>query len=131
MNKKLSIFSRFWIPAILWMAVIFFLSSIPGKDIPKVPIPHFHKIVHFIEYAILGMLLMRALLYSNLNVNSFRLSIASVIIIIFFAFFDEWHQTFVPDRSGEFEDVLSDTIYSIVGVCLYNGAGYSLLKKRR
>lgn len=50
---------RYW-KSIVWIIIIFILSSISGNElnkIPKINIPHFDKIVHFSMYFILSFLL--------------------------------------------------------------------------
>jgi VanZ family protein len=119
-NKKLKLILRFWAPVIFWMGFIFLLSSVPGEDIPDIPIPYFHRVVHFIEYSILGALLIRAFLYSGLKLNVIKLTMLSVMLIALFAASDEWHQTFVPGRSGKSDDALFDVFSSLIGIYLYN-----------
>src|SRR6185503_7045268 len=53
---------RAWAPALLWSAIIFALSSIPGNRLP--PLPGWwnaDKFVHGAVYAVLGMLCWRGL----------------------------------------------------------------------
>ena len=108
------------VPVFLWAAMIFFLSSIPEENLPNVPIPHIGKIVHFVEYSILGMLSFRAFRHSNPKTGRMKQIIIVVILIMLFAISDEWHQTFVPGRDGNVADVIFDTIYSGTGIFLYN-----------
>ena len=119
LNKKTKIVLLFWSPVIFWMAFIFFLSSMPGYYFPNPPFPYFDKIIHFVEYSILGVLLMRAFLHSNFQGTILRLSLFSCILASLFAISDEWHQTFVPDRSGEWSEVLCDVIFSMIAIYFY------------
>lgn len=106
-----------YIPSILWMAVIFILSSIPGPKLPVLPFPGFDKLAHAGEYAILGFLL--ALAFEK------RWFIAFVIGMIY-GLLDEIHQLFVPFREFDLLDLSSDIAGVIIGiVCLL------LLKKYR
>ncbi|MBR3897722.1 MAG: VanZ family protein [Bacilli bacterium] len=57
-------------------------------------------------------------------------NIISIIICFIYACTDEWHQTFVMDRSGEFGDVLIDTFGAIIG-CLVFNVIYKRIMKRR
>lgn len=99
-----------YIPPILWMLLIFVLSSIPGTVFPKIPFPGLDKLVHLIEYGILGFLWVRAL-------NG---KIVSVILIgIIFGIFDEIHQIFVPFREFSVFDLIFDGIGVFLGsLCL-------------
>jgi len=102
------------------MAVIFSLSSIPGKDIPDVKLPNFDKLVHITEYAILGILLIRAFSNSAANTSLIKLAIISVCISALYAASDEAHQYFVIDRTPDIMDFLADSIGAIIGVYLYH-----------
>ena len=119
MNEKLKNFCRLWLPVILWMLVIFSLSSVPGGQLPDVPIPRIHTIAHFFEYSILGALLLRAFLNVNFRKRTIALSLLAVAGAFLFGLSDEWHQSFVPGRSCRLEDVLSDVLFAIVGVLLF------------
>lgn len=101
------------------MLFIFILSSVPGPKIPDLSIPFFHKVVHFFEYAILGALWLRAFAYGRTDVRFFKLSALAWTLTAIFALSDEWHQTFVPGRSGRLEDVRFDVICAVVGIVLY------------
>ena len=108
------------------MALIFAISSMKQ---PPLPTPQFEwlsidKIYHFIEYAILSVLLTIALV----NVPPKWLPqnwiwITAALISILYGASDEWHQTFVPGRFATFSDFVSDAVGSIAGVFgvyLYN-----------
>ena len=110
---------KYWLPVILWAAFIFALSCVPGKDIPNLPIPNFHKLVHIIEYSVLGLLLIRALSHTATRLGTAKLILFSIIIIALFAFSDEWHQTFVPGRNGCLIDSVNDIIYAMIGIFVY------------
>ena len=120
MTKNLSRTLVLWIPVVAWMAVIFSLSSIPGKDIPDVKLPNFDKLVHITEYAILGILLIRAFSNSAANTSLIKLAIISVCISALYAASDEAHQYFVIDRTPDIMDFLADSIGAIIGVYLYH-----------
>jgi CheY-like chemotaxis protein/VanZ family protein len=118
-DKRLKRAIRFWIPVFLWAAVISCLSSIPAEYFPQIPVQHVDKIVHFIEYTVLGWLLIRAFKHSRPGVGDVMLVAVSIILITAFAMSDEWHQTFLPGRVGDFSDVVLDTISSGIGIFFY------------
>ena len=99
-----------WLPAVLWAAVIFALSSIPGLtsglDFWDLLL---RKAAHVTEFAILGALLARALGHS----------LPAVAAGVAYAIVDEIHQSFVPDRAGVPLDVVIDTVGVVLGVVLY------------
>jgi VanZ family protein len=82
------------------------------------------KCGHLSEYALLGMLLWRALRTLSKFVTgvSLKRQFARVLFFCFlFACTDEIHQRFVPGRDGRFQDVLIDTVGASVGAAMYIG----------
>lgn len=110
----------FGLPPLLWMFVIFCLSSIPGRYIPSDRF--LHQAAHFTEYAILGVLLTRGLAHIVKGLKVLKMSLLSVLMIFLFAAFDEWRQSFVPGRGCSLDTVFFDTAYAIFGVILYDEA---------
>lgn len=120
---------------ILWMMLIFFMSSFNATDsgnqsggivefISKLlHIDNINalsliirKTAHFTEYFILGLLSINVLKYYNFNLN--KIFIFSFIFCVFYACTDEFHQLFVPGRSGNILDVFIDSVGSLCGSCL-------------
>ena len=108
-----------WGPPVLYMALIFAISSM---EQPPLPMPEFEwltidKLYHFIEYAILGGLLARAFVKAKPSVVPPQLVwyIAALLSILYGAS-DEWHQTFVPGRFATLADWVADVLGSIAGV---------------
>ena len=123
---------RFWVfgfPPLLWMGVIFCLSSIPGRYVPKGWF--LHQIGHLIEYSVFGVLLARALAHLRIKLNVLTLSFLSVFLIALFAIFDEWRQSFVPGRQAIPITIFFDAAYATLGVTLYDEIIFVLLKKKR
>lgn len=141
-----------WLPVILWMMVIFYLSSQTANDsnnlsmgltrriydvisvfIPSLEIDFFNHIIrknaHFIAYFILGILSTNAL-YLNGIYNKRAFSIGLSISVIY-AITDEIHQLFVPGRAGRMLDVLIDSSGALVGIILYILLFKLIDKKRR
>lgn len=82
-----------WLPVLLWAAVIFYFSSLKQIKVSDFLFWDFltKKIAHVAEYVILY-----ALLYRATNKNF----ILAYIVTVLFAATDEFHQTFIPGRSG-------------------------------
>jgi VanZ family protein len=118
-NDRRRFFLYAWLPVLLWMFFIFFLSSVPGQEIPDLSIPHFHRWVHFFQYSVLGWLWVRALLLRIRKMRYLKASVFAWILTASFACSDEWHQTFTPGRSGRLEDVIFDALCAVVGILLY------------
>ncbi|MFH1645720.1 MAG: VanZ family protein [Candidatus Omnitrophota bacterium] len=108
-------FFLYWLPLILYAFLIFYLSSRSGDTLPRIDIPHFDKIVHFIEYAIFGFLLLRALRIDKTKVFNMDLRLFVIIISVIFGISDEFHQVFVPNRTPDLLDFISDSIGAFVG----------------
>ncbi len=116
-------------PLVLWIGVIFFLSSafasLSGTSrfirpilvflFPEATAETFllyhgfiRKFAHFAEYAILAFFAARAFYNSSVAaLRKFRFS-ASIILVLFVAAFDEINQAFIPARTGSAGDVLID-----------------------
>ena len=71
------------------------------------------KIAHFSLYALIGFLLMA--LFSTYNINEKNKIISTIIIGAIYAISDEFHQSFIPGRSGQVSDVFLDTLGVTVG----------------
>lgn len=100
-----------WTPVVACMALIFWLSSIPGLHL-TVGLVDFvlRKCAHVTEYALLTVLLARAQQGSfEDRSESFHLRTA-VIVALLYAVSDEIHQAFVPHRGPSPVDVLIDSV---------------------
>jgi VanZ family protein len=104
-----------WGPGIIWMAVIFSLSSRSSLPLllPGLPNWILRKVGHVVEYAILATLLWRAL---HLVGHPKRPAVAAFLIAVLYAVSDELHQTFVPGRHGTPLDVMIDTGGAMLGL---------------
>ena len=109
---------KYWLPVIIYAILIFYLSSLPGKYIPGLFIGQ-DIVGHLIEYAILALLISRALkAYSPKLIHSKRILWVCVIAIIYAAS-DEFHQMFISGRTASFFDLFLDAIGSLTGGLLY------------
>ena len=69
------------------------------------------KIAHVIEYFILSVLIYNILKYIRKGKNNYLLTF---IICFIFALADEYHQTLISGRTGQFSDCLIDMIGCII-----------------
>ena len=139
-GKKRLIVILAWSCTLIWMGIIFYLSSqpatqsahlstgiknellallahlIPGIENMEIKSLDFyiHKNAHFIAYFILGILTLVALIQSEAR----KPANLSLLIGILYAVSDEFHQLFVPGRAGQFRDVLVDGAGTVLGVLL-------------
>lgn len=95
--------------------IISFLESISNKNINTDILGYIvRKCAHLFEYFVLGVLVV-------LYLNTFDIDIKkqiciSILFCIFYSLTDEFHQLFVPGRSGNLIDVFIDTIGSTIGI---------------
>ncbi len=84
------------------------------------------KAAHMSEYALLGILVFAAATPTGREqgqktkiIISHRRYIIAISTVFIYACTDEFHQLFVPGRSGQFTDVLIDTAGGLIGlVCI-------------
>ncbi len=111
-----------FIPAIIWMTVIFYLSSRQTTGIggDSYWLRFFIlKSFHLIEYAVLFILI-------NFAINS---KIKSVIIAYFYGITDETHQLFTAGRTAKFTDTLIDLLGIFIGLFFLKFIFTPILKK--
>lgn len=81
------------------------------------------KSAHFMEYALLAVLVFRAL-QIDLKTKKICLFAATWAVCSFYAATDELHQFFVPGRSCQIRDVLIDSAGALTGICFCMLAGF-------
>ena len=137
-----------YLPLIAWLAFISFASSgsfsagntsriigplilwlFPNTTPETLVTVHFitRKLAHFTEYAILGFLAARAFRTSPRPAISSRWFLISATLVVTFALMDEYHQSFVPSRTGSFYDSLIDMAGGLTALL----AHARLIRRRR
>ena len=122
-----SAFLKRWGPPLVWMGLIFLFSTerfsyqetgrfllpligwlFPWASLEGLAFVHaaLRKIGHPLEYLILSYLWARALAAPSLLLPP--PSFPAFLLSAFYAMLDEWHQTFVPVRTGSLWDVFLD-----------------------
>ena len=146
-SMKLNRFVKYWLPPILWMIFFFpvlnkFLGSpaiyrallnvfrlfSPDVSAAAIEIPYIviRKSIHFVEYAILTLLMFRAFRGEGIKKWDLRWAIYSGVIAIGYGFLDEFLQTFVPTRNGS----VFDSVINSAGACFSLGIiGFKAKKK--
>lgn len=103
-----------WAAPLVWMLLIFLFSHQPS--LPSAPAAWLDLLVkkslHALAYAILGLLWLRALRETAVR-HPAALAFA---IGVAYAVSDEWHQRFVPGRSGRLLDVAIDVFGLALGL---------------
>lgn len=104
-----------WLPAVVWMSVIFYFSHQTGDDLRSY-LPFFQQWFpamesfdwgHFLAYFILGGAFYWALLPASLG---WKGKAAAVALCFVYGLTDEYHQTFVDGRTPDLKDLRNDTI---------------------
>lgn len=75
------------------------------------------KSAHAFEYSVLAILLLWAM--SCHGIKGRKAVTFSLLIVLFYAMTDEFHQLFVPGRGASIDDVMIDFLGGIVGSILY------------
>jgi VanZ family protein len=104
---------RLWAPVVAWAGLIFALSSVPdlGTGLGTWDLV-LRKLAHAGEYAVLGLLLVRATRSSGLALGLGAL----------YAVSDEVHQHFVEGRVASPLDVAIDVVGVAIGIALWQQA---------
>jgi VanZ family protein len=103
------------LPVILWMALIFILSSIPSSD--SAPgLGDWDKLAHMIAYGGLAWLIARAL-YPDSAIG-WKQIILVVLLATLYGVTDEFHQSFVPGREVSLGDLAADAGGALLAACL-------------
>jgi VanZ family protein len=111
--------------ALGWAALIFWASSQPNP-FPELPRSLFDrdKLLHAGAYAVLGALVRGAL--SGARLRPWAAVAVTVAVGAAYGASDEWHQSFVPNRSADPGDLAADAIGAAGGA-----AAAALILRRR
>jgi VanZ family protein len=108
----------YWMPVALYAGVIFFLSN---QSHPEEHLPSFllkdvsDKVLHAVEYAVLGGLCYRAFRWGLNGQVAARALIIAIVTASLYGVTDEVHQLFVPFRESSWLDWLADTVGAVIG----------------
>lgn len=91
------------------------------------------KVMHASVYFVLAIILMIFINIIQKNKKYFLTFFISLLICFIFACTDEYHQTFVGGRTGQFKDVLIDTSGALAGSLFYGTyfIAYKIGKNKR
>jgi VanZ family protein len=137
---KLRAFLKYWLPVLVWMALIFTASSdthsFQRSSRIIAPLlywlfPHIaadtvdwvvliaRKCAHFAEYSVFALLLWRAIRRPQKNRPrpwNWLEARLTLLIVALYAASDEFHQVFVPTRTPAMHDVMIDTLGGAAGL---------------
>ena len=129
----------YWLPPLLWMAVMFVLSTdafaaehtgevlwqvLRGLALPmtstQYALLHFllRKAAHLTEYAILACLLLRAFRAGEGRLWHWRWATLSLVLVALYAGLDEYHQAFTQYRTASVSDSVLDTFGGVLALAL-------------
>lgn len=101
------LFLWFWLPVLIYVAIIFGLSS-QSHLAPPPGYAKLDKLLHMIEYGGLGFLLSRALRATGRVRVALRVALLVVLIGAVVGAGDEVFQSFVPGRDSNVADWIAD-----------------------
>ncbi|MBI4709269.1 MAG: VanZ family protein [Candidatus Portnoybacteria bacterium] len=107
-------FIKYWLPVILWAGLIFYLSNRSGlKSGFSWPYDFvLRKGAHMVEFAILFLLILRAL--ENYSVAIKKALLWAFLLTLLYAVSDEFHQSFISERVGVLTDVMIDSFGALL-----------------
>jgi Predicted integral membrane protein len=131
-------FLKHWLPVLIWLGVIFLGSTdmLSAEHTSRFLVPFLRwidpqisfatlnaiqlgirKLGHLTEYAILAMLLWRALRSgTRWQMKMSILFLVAALASAIFAASDEFHQSFVPSRTASPNDVMIDICGALIGL---------------
>lgn len=117
--KRISLESLgLWLPVFLFLGIIFYASTIPGKDITSF-ISWQSVAYHFFVYLFLAFFLIRAFRRTYPDKPVIMAVFFVIIFGVIYGIMDEFHQSFTPGRSVSAFDVFVDSLGSIIGSVIY------------
>ncbi len=116
---------RNWGPVLIFFILIFIGSSIPVQVKPPVD-----KVLHILEYGLMGFLTARGVLLSWNLPRAAGIAIGAGMAASF-GVFDEIHQYFVPGRTCSIYDATADLIGALIGATLFVMLGSALYKSHK
>jgi VanZ family protein len=144
-------FLKYWLPLLIWLGVIFVGSTsvMSAEHTSRYIVPFLlwlkpgtspraiwtilvvtRKCAHVIEYAVLALLLWRALRsVPALRVKTLMVFGAALLGCALFAASDEFHQTFVKSRTPSVRDVFLDVAGALFGLLI--GASFARRHRKK
>jgi len=106
-----------WMPTLIWGTLILFFSVLPYSIMPALTISWFDKIVHFFEYFILGILVVRAYYRISDRISYRNLSFV-LILGSGYGILIELIQRYIPGRSASLTDVVANFAGLLIGIVI-------------
>lgn len=150
--SKQGVFIRYWLPVLVWAAIIFWGSTdamsdrrtsrligpilrwlVPGISDENVDWIQLgiRKAGHLVAFGVLAILSCRALRGGRVKGWSWREAGWAFLATVLYAISDELHQATVPSRFASAGDVLLDTCGAALGLALYRCFDWLRTRTRR
>jgi VanZ family protein len=116
-------FLRYHLPVILCAAGIFIVSSIipPREILDIIPFfPHSDKVFHALAYCLLAFLVVRDFFVAKPGRQGIFLKIAAFTAVFSYGIIIEVYQYFLPARTMELMDILSNGIGALAGILFFS-----------
>lgn len=144
--------SKYWLPPVIWMAVIFWFSTDtfsaahtgsilepilrhlhPHITETQIDTVHFlvRKSAHFCSYAVLALLLFRAVRDGAELGWRWSWALAAFVILAAYALLDEYHQSFSHERTASIYDSLLDMTGGLVALTALWAGSFQSARSRR
>lgn len=117
-ERSSATFVLYWLPLLLYLAVIFTLSAQPRLK-PPLDFQSSDKMYHVLEYVGLGVLLARLIARVRPSWKPAIAGLAAIAVGVGIAIIDELFQRTVPGRISSVYDVLADSIGLALGAFLF------------
>jgi VanZ family protein len=123
--------AKYWLPAIIWMSIIFYMSTgmFSSENTSRIIVPILNflfpwlpshqinlihglirKAGHVTEYFVLGLLLFNAFRGDSIEKWCLRWAIYTILGVVLYAVSDEYHQSFIISRTASFVDIGIDSM---------------------
>jgi len=107
------------VPGIFWSFLTFFVSTLPGKDLPIIDILNFDKIAHLGFYAVFYFMTLWGL-SRNYSFSKKKVQIICISYTVLFGVLMEFIQgNYIPQRFFDPYDALANTLGVILAAILF------------
>ncbi len=105
-KKDMNRFLLYWLPLIIWILGIFFISSLPNRVFPK--FSYLQYLLHPIAFFVLFLLFHRLFRLHRKGVSAKNILLTSFILTMIISISKECWQIFIPSRYFTLKDILID-----------------------
>lgn len=111
--------------ACVWIATIYYLSSLSGLDI-GIDFAAKDKLFHMAAYGLLGLFILGTMRLSITGYSYNQVTLATLIATVY-GITDEWHQSYVAGRTSDPMDLVADCL----GALLVTLAARAFMRRRQ